>query len=138
MSKSNTKTDFLSLTKSIPKEIPLVIYKDENDFPTYSDFLIQEGFQKLDYSSELLSAIKDGKKIFVKLSENNQKNLYDIIAQYPSGQISITDPKTRKSVQVDPDYENTKILLFATSDVLLSAEKNGLNFRNITGLTYQK
>ncbi len=85
----------------------------------------------------LSAGLKEAGKLYIVLTEENAKELYDIVIQYPTGQINYFDNEDRKMIWIEPAYVDSALIVLATVDTLLKIEKKGLSFRAVTGLAFQ-
>ncbi len=76
-------------------------------------------------------------KYFIVLDLQNAKDLYDIVCQYTTGQISVFDIKGQQSLWINPNYAETSLVVVIPREKLPEAEATGLLFRNAAGLTLQ-
>ena len=137
MNATKDLTQFLSFTLD-QKEAALLIAKTEKDINKSQTSLIALGYLKSENPTELAECIKEARKTFIFLKEENAKDLYDIIIQYPTGQISYFDNEEKKMTWIRPQRGVESAVIVVTSvDTLREVEKKGLPYRAITGLAYQ-
>jgi hypothetical protein len=127
------------LSYSINQKDPsLVIALDDSEIKKIRTDLDNSGYMKVDGAVALAYAIQKGEKIYLVLSAINSKDIYEILSQYATGQISYFDTKEMKILWVTPNYARTSVMILASEKILTEAESKGMPYRSIAGLTYQK
>jgi len=119
------------------KEVSLVIVKTKEELKRLQRSLQRYKFKKVKTPLELLKKVKSPIKTYFLIESNLDKQLYDLISQYPTGQIELFDKEKMQSIVVVPNYKNTSIILLMTKGVLKRIQKKGFNVLAIVGLTYQ-
>jgi hypothetical protein len=66
-----------------------------------------------------------------------QKELYDFILQYPTGQIEIFDKDKFQSKSISPLYRDVSIVVLTTKQTLMNMQKKGYKLLENVGITYQ-
>ncbi len=129
--------DFLSFTR-FQKEASLLIYNESSsEHEAFKRKLEAAGFAEASEPLELFQAIKASKTVYIVLSKENAKAVYDIALEYPTGQVSFQNQKTRKTEWADPNYALGSLVIVAEGKLVSELENQGLSFRTITGLAYQ-
>jgi len=119
------------------KEVSLVIVKTKEELKRLQRSLQRSKFKKAKTSLELVEKLKSPVKIYFVVESNLDKQFYDLILQYPTGQIELFDKEKMQSIVVVPNYKNSSIILLMTKGVLRRTQKKGFNVLAIVGLTYQ-
>ncbi|MCL5795650.1 MAG: hypothetical protein M1338_04845 [Patescibacteria group bacterium] len=128
--------EFLNFTSS-QKEISLGIAKDETELRKLQNILIKNNFKKSNDIFELMSLIKNPHKNYLVLDKNFDKNIYDFLIQYPTGQIEIFNSEKMKSEISSLDYRNSAIIFLVTRENLSYIQKKEFDILPNIGLTYQ-
>ena len=113
-----------------------MIAQDEQELATIEKEVRDFGFQKTKNIREIFNAIKNGNKIYFTLGETLGSNVYNILAQYPTGQITAYDGQ--KNLVANPDYKKGSVLILITKENLEKIEKSEKSLLRIAGLTWQK
>lgn len=107
---SRTKTaSFKELLDIAPgsKEVSLAIAKNNKEIRDFSRSLDEAGFEQ---AKEVFDLFRSP-KTYMSISEDMDKNVYDFIVQYPTGQVEIFDKERMRSEMLSPDYHHSVILL---------------------------
>ncbi len=129
-------TDFLKHSLS-QKEISLAIAKDDQELNSFQETLHQAGFKKAYDIPEILNDMKENSKVYYFIDEKFPKALYDLIIQYPTGQVETFDVRTMKSTVVTPSYSKSAIILLVTKDTLAYFQTKGYSILEKVGIAYQ-
>jgi hypothetical protein len=113
-----------------------MIAQDDQELATVEKEVSDAGFQKTKNIREIFNAIKNGTKIYFTLGEALGNNIYNILAQYPTGQVTANDGQ--KNLVANPDYKNGSVLILITKENLEKIEKSEKSLLRIAGLTWQK
>lgn len=119
------------------KEVCLVIVKTKEELKRLQRNLQRSKFKKAKTPLELLEKVESQVKTYFVVESNLDKQLYDLILQYPTGQIELFDQENMQSRVVVPDYKDSSVILLITKGALRKAQKKGFNVLAIVGLTYQ-
>ena len=133
---TNDFSDFIKHTAS-QKEISLVIAKDDQEFRHFQETLDNAGFQKVHEVPEILKNMNENSKVYYCIEESFPKALYDLVIQYPTGQVEIFDVHSMKSTVVSPNYEKSSIILLVTKDNLSYFQSKGYSILEYVGIAYQ-
>lgn len=133
---NNSFTDFLKHSVS-QKEISLAIAKNDQELNQFEETLHQSGFKKAYEVAEILNGIKEDSKVYYFIDEKFPKALYDLIVQYPTGQVEIFDLRSMKSTVVTPSYTKSAIILLVTKDTLSYFQSKGQSILEYVGMAYQ-
>lgn len=128
-------TQFLDATNGA-REVSLIVIDKQEDQDEFIRLLHDYNFKQCDPNSILRSL--DSEKSFVLLPRDFNKELYDFIVQYPSGQIQYLDNKSFQTKIVDIDYKGRSCILITTNDTLQAWADAGFLVRNKVGLVYTK
>lgn len=126
---------FLEMTNG-STELCLMIAQDDQEIVSIEKEVSDAGFQKTKNIREIFNAIKNGTKIYFILGEALGNNIYNILAQYPTGQVTANDGQ--KNLVANPDYKNGSVLILITKENLEKIEKSEKSLLRIAGLTWQK
>ncbi len=135
MPKTSDKTsieEFLLLMTG-SKEVGLVIAKNRTEYEKFAKTLSSFGFDK----SENIADILKTQKTYFTIDQNTEKDAYDFIAQYPTGQIEIFDKKNMQSQTFSPDYKNSAVVLLVDQDNLNKLQAKGFDFLSASGPAYR-
>lgn len=119
------------------KEISIAIAKDDQEQRQFQKTLDDVGFKKVHDISEIMGDIKENSKIYYCIEEKFPKALYDLVIQYPTGQVEIFDVHSMKSTVVSPNYEKSSIILVVTKDNLSYFQNKGYQILEYVGMAYQ-
>jgi len=119
------------------KEVLLVIVKTIEELKRLQRSLQRYKFKKTKNPLELLKKVKGSVKTYFVVENNLDKQLYDFLLQYPTGQIELFDQEKMQSVTHSPNYKNSSVILLITKGALRKAQKKGFNVLANVGLTYQ-
>lgn len=135
----NMNSDFSNFIKhSISqKEISLVIAKDDQEQRKFQETLDDAGFKKVHDIPEIMRDMKGDVKIYYCIEEKFPKALYDLIIQYPTGQVEVFDVHSMKSTVISPNYEKSSIILVVTKDNLTYFQNKGYQILEHVGMAYQ-
>ena len=126
---------FLEMTNG-STELCLMIAQNEQELATIEQEASDFGFQKTKNIREIFNAIKNGTKIYFTLGETLGSNVYNILAQYPTGQVTAHDGQN--NLVANPDYKKGSVLILITKENLEKIEKSEKSLLRIAGLTWQK
>jgi len=129
-------TDFLKHSIS-QKEISLAIAKNEQELNQFQESLHHAGFKKAYEVSEILNDMKENSKVYYFIDEKFPKALYDLVIQYPTGQVEIFDVRSMKSTLVNPSYDKSAIILLCTKDNLSYFQTKGYSILEYVGIAFQ-
>lgn len=115
-------------------ELCLMIAQDEQELASVEKEVSDVGFQKTKNIREIFNAIKNGTKIYFTLGEALGNNVYNILAQYPTGQVTAYDGQ--KNLVANPDYKNGSVLILITKENLEKIEQSEKSLLRIAGLTH--
>jgi hypothetical protein len=126
---------FLKLTNG-SQETCLMIAENEKDFVSIKKEIANSGFKKSQNIREIFNSIKDGKKTYFTLNDNIGNNIYNIIAQYPTGQVTAYDGQN--NLVANPDYKKGSVLILITKENLEKIEQGEKSLLKLAGLTWKK
>jgi hypothetical protein len=129
-------SDFLKHSIS-QKEISLAIAKDDQELNKFQESLHHAGFKKAYDAPEILNDMKENSKVYYFIDEKFPKALYDLIIQYPTGQVEIFDVRSMKSSVVTPSYSKSAIILLVTKDTLAYFQNKGYSILQHVGMAFQ-
>ncbi|MGH2612540.1 MAG: hypothetical protein ACRDFB_05770, partial [Rhabdochlamydiaceae bacterium] len=79
----------------------------------------------------------EGAKIYFVIRSSLSKDIYDFIAQYPTGQIELFDKERMKQILLTPIYHNSAVIVLLTKETLHNIQSAGQQLTSIAGLAYQ-
>jgi hypothetical protein len=123
--------DFIS-TVSESREVGLIIAENIEERDNYSRLLEMNGLGKL---SSVLKYKNVGHGWYVIADNDNCKEIYDFICQYPLTTVSFFDSKTADTVVINPDYKHPVIVLIE-KDALNAIQKR-FDLLGRVGITYR-
>lgn len=127
---------FLGFTAGA-KDVSLVV-GDEKQLEEMVKELAKAGFDDVvDVWGLMKLEEKDGKGYLV-LNDGIEKEVYDFVAQYPTGQVQIWDSEKNDVVILDPVYEKVSVLLLTTEENLKKIETEGYLLMDKVGLVYRE
>ena len=115
------------------KEASIVIAKNKKEQEEFVNFLEEIGFQNAD----AVYKFQENLKTYFISQGNIDKDIYDFMAQYSTGQIEIFDKNNMKSNIYTPDYTGKAIIIIALNNNLKKLKKNNFDLLAISGLAYQ-
>ena len=115
------------------KEVSIVIAKNQKEQDDFIKFLSENGFKKSEAVYELL----ENAKTYFVAAQKIDKNIYDFIAQYPTGQVEVFDKNTMKSNVYTPEYKDKAVIIVALKNNLKKLQKNNFDLLALTGPAYQ-
>lgn len=87
--------------------------------------------------SENIADLFKSPKTYLVADGNLDKDVYDFIVQYPTGQVEIFDKKLMQSLTLSPDYKNSAIVLLVDKDNLNKIQEKGFDLLSSTGPAFQ-
>lgn len=129
---TDTIAAFLPYTAS-QKSVSLIIAKSE----LLADDAIAELESRSFKELEDVHDLGHSGTYYIRVSEKNAKEMYDIAIQYGTGQITVYDPKAHRTSWINPRYGNSGLVFVITEETLHAVEQSGLYLRSIVGLTTQ-
>lgn len=113
-----------------------MVATDGKELETLEDKVSNFGFQKNQNIREIFNAVKNGDKSYFVLNKELGNNCYNILAQYPTGQINAYDGKD--NLVANPNYQTGAVLVLITEENLNQIEKGGKSLLKLVGLTWRK
>jgi len=132
----NTFDNFVKFTFS-QKEVSLVIAKDKIELANFVKTLESKDFKQVTDISDLFKDIIKPAKIFLVTKDILSKDMYDFVAQYPTGQVEIYDKFNLKSQMVIPTYQGVSIIFIITRESLGKTQASGFRLLEQVGISYQ-
>ncbi|MBW6431662.1 hypothetical protein K0A96_00580 [Patescibacteria group bacterium] len=115
------------------KEVGLVIAKNEAEISSFSKAMDGLDFKRSENISDLFKATKT----YLVADENIDKDVYDFIVQYPTGQVEIFNKKLMQSQTLSPDYKNSAIVLLVEKNNLNKIQEKGFDILGVAGPAFQ-
>lgn len=115
------------------KEVGMVIAKNEAEISSFAKAMDGLDFKR----SENIADLFQSPKTYFVVDGNLDKDVYDFIVQYPTGQVEIFDKKLMQSQTLSPDYKNSAIVLLVDKDNLNKIQEKGFDLLSSTGPAFQ-
>lgn len=120
------------------KDISLVIAQDNKELKEFVLELKNNSYKYLKDIWEVMDFAKsDGKGCFA-MDDSLEKDLYDFIVQYPTGQVEIWDQEKNDFRVLNPKYEGVSLVFLITKHDLENIKEQGFEILSKVGLTYQE
>lgn len=132
LSKKISFADFISVVFG-SKEVGLALAKDKTEFADFTQKLEQAGFQQ----PKNIADIPKIAKVYFSFDDIISKEIYDIVVQYPSGQVEIFDKQLMQSRVFSPDYKNSALVLLMYKDSLIKFQEQGFDILAVAGPAFQ-
>jgi hypothetical protein len=126
---------FLQLASS-SREASLMVAHDEKELEMLERSVSDFGFQKTTHIREIFNAVRNGDKTYFILNNKLGNNCYNILVQYPTGQINAYDGKD--NLVANPNYQTGALLILITEENLNEIEKSDKSLLKLVGLTWRK
>lgn len=136
-------TDRISFSKFIEhiasnREVSLAIVPDDNALMEFGELTEDLGFSRCHDAFEVARKLQDDNfLIYIQLTGECPKPLYDLVAQYPLTIVQLQDPATMERIVVHPLFKENAILILATKKALSDTQTKGFNLLQRTGLCWQ-
>lgn len=128
----NNIEEFLKIATG-SREVGIVIAKDSAELGEFSKSMDSAEFKRAEGISDLFQS----PKVYAVVDENLDKDIYDFVVQYPTGQVEIFDQKLSTSHLLSPDYINSGIVILVLKEDLTKLEEKGFNLLSTTGPALQ-
>ena len=115
------------------KEVGLVIAQNDAEISSFAKAMDRFDFKR----SENIADLFKSPKTYLVAGGNLDKNVYDFIVQYPTGQVEIFDKKLMQSQTLSPDDKNSAIVLLVDKDNLNKIQERGFDLLSSTGPAFQ-
>lgn len=129
--------EFLNYTLG-QKEVSLAVINNLEEFDQLNTLLQEKGFIKAINELDFFNSIRDESNTFFLATDGLPKKIYDIIVQFPTGQIEIFDDSKMETQVIKPDRAKMSVLILLTESGLKEIEKSGYFIIDKVGLTYRK
>jgi hypothetical protein len=126
---------FLQIATSA-KEASLMVAKNEKELEKLEQEATLAGFRKTQNIREIFNAVREGEKTCFVLKNELGSNIYNILAQYPTGQINAYDGQN--NLVANPNYQTGAVLILITEENLNQIEKGEKSLLKLVGLTWRK
>lgn len=124
--------EFLSVMVG-SKEVGLVIAQNEAELSSLAKALERFDFKR----SENISDLFKSPKTYLVADENIDKDVYDFIVQYSTGQVEIFNKKLMQSQTLSPDYKNSAVVLLVDKSNLNKIQEKGFDLLGVAGPAFQ-
>jgi len=134
------RSSFITFLEHIlsSRDVSLAIAPDGESLKELIDLALAHGITQCNNAYEMVRKFENPDfDLFVVLDTNLPKPLYDLVAQYPTGQVQLNDPETLKPIVANPRRENNAALIIAEKKVINAAQAAGFNFLQHVGLCWQ-
>lgn len=128
--------DFLSKTIS-QIEVSIIIANGKDEAVDFEKKLDMFGFQKAKTIHDIIGIVESPNKVYLNLNNGFDKDTYDFLVQYPTGQIELFDNKQMKLEVASPTHKDVAVVFLVSKDMLRKIESNGYNIRSAVGMAYQ-
>ena len=115
------------------REVGLVIAQNEAEISSFAKAMDRFDFKR----SENISDLFKSPKTYLVADGNLDKDVYDFIVQYPTGQVEIFDKKLMQSQMISPDYKNSAIVLLVDKKNLNKIQEKGFDILGVAGPAFQ-
>lgn len=135
----NNQSDFQEFIKftNSQKEVALAVAKNEEELSEFKEILEKHHFRQATEIPQLMLHMDSATKLYVVVSGNLSKDLYDFILQYPTGRVQIFDANKMNSNISVPVYKDVSIVLIITKDNLSKVQQSDFPILENVGITYQ-
>jgi len=99
--------DFISALSG-SREVGLIIAENAEELKNFSKLIEKSGLGKL---SSVLKYKNVGHGWYVVADNDNVKEVYDFVCQYPLTTISLFDSETANTIVIKPDYQHPTLVL---------------------------
>jgi uncharacterized protein (UPF0333 family) len=110
-----------------------IVFEKNEKISEIEDVLLENGYVKSQNMREIFNAVKNAEKTFFALGETAGKNIYNLLIQYPTGQIVLNDGV--KNLVANPNYQEGNIVVLVNKKDIKKIEQDGKNILSIFGLT---
>lgn len=117
-------------------EACLMIAEDERSRAALEQAVSDSGFQMTKNLTEIFDSIRNGSRIYFTVGDTLGSNLYNILVQYPTGQVTAYDG--HNNLVANPDYQKGSVLILITKENLEKIERGERSLLRLVGLTWQK
>ena len=124
--------DFLKVAFG-QKEVGLIVAKNRDELSDFSSIMDNGGFKRSDNVLDLLNS----PKTYLSVDENINKDVYDFVVQYPTGQVEIFDNTAMKSNTFSPDHANSCVVILVLKEDLSKIQEKGWDILSLCGVAYQ-
>ncbi|MDO8584089.1 MAG: hypothetical protein Q7R83_02830 [bacterium] len=114
------------------KDVGLAIAGDRKERGDWTGALEASGYRP----SKRVADLFRFSKTFFLLGRPN-KDVYDFIVQYPTGQVEIFDVKAMRSRVLSPEYESRSVVLVTDESSLVLWKEKGFDIAGAVGPVYR-
>jgi hypothetical protein len=130
--KDNGLTSFIHAVYG-SKEVGLVIAKDGKALANFVRSMDGMSFKPAETSGDFFKF----PKTYCIVGDNIEKDVYDFVVQYSTGQVEIFDSELMRSRMLTPDYGNSAVVLGVTKENLKQLQAKGCDLLSSVGPAYQ-
>lgn len=127
--------EFMSRLAS-SRDVSLAIAPDVEAVAELADLAAASGFTRCVDAIELAAMINQPAcRLFIEVTAGLPKLLYDLIVQYPTGQVQLSSPGS--TINVTPGYQGAAVLVLATEAAASQAQGAGFRLLESVGLCWR-
>ena len=130
--KDNGLVDFIHTVYG-SHEVGLVIAKNDKTLANLVRSMDGMGFKRSEAGGDFFKF----PKTYRIVGDSLEKDVYDFIVQYPTGQVEIFDSELMRSRMSSPDYKNSAVILGVTKENLKKLQVQGFDLLSSAGPAYQ-
>ncbi len=134
------RASFLKFIEHIEsnREVSLAIIPDDNSLMEFGDLTEDLGYARCQDAFEVARKLQEPHfLLYLQLSAECPKPLYDLIAQYPMQMVQLQHPVTMERIVVHHSIKDNAVLLLATKKAITDTQKKGFNLLQRVGLCWQ-
>lgn len=128
---------FLNCTTG-QNEVSLAVVDDQNEIERIGNVLTNHGFAEAGTEVDFFDNISGEKSTFLVVNQKLSKKVYDILVQFPTGQIETFNEVEMRPEVIKPNRAKFGVLLIFTKSSLEKTEKEGFAIMDKVGLTFRK
>ena len=120
------------------REVSLAIAPDAESLAELVEFVSARGLTRCENAFDIVRTIQAQRYVvFITLTTDLPKLLYDFVVQYPTGMVQLSDPETLAQVVAHPSWENNAVLVLATKKAMEAAQTKGFLLLESVGMCWQ-
>ncbi len=128
---------FLSCTSG-QNEVSLAVVDGTDEIEQIGGALTGYGFAESQTDTSFFENIAAEKSTFFVVNEKLSKKVYDILVQFPTGQIETFNEDEMRPEVIKPNRGKFGVLLIFTKSALEQSENDGFLIMDKVGLTFRK
>jgi hypothetical protein len=119
------------------KEVSLCIAKDASEVAALEKNLVKQGFTRFESPLHLASGLVNAPKAYAIIGAGDEKDAYDFVAQYPTGQIELFEPVRLQTIVTKPRYAESAVAFVIPSEILRNMQTSGKDILSAAGLVFR-